>query len=113
MKEIRKRKKKKKKEDGNKQRGVWVDKKRGKKKKGKVRKGEETNRREGERGKKGGFLLSLRSTWIGPSVFVGARGKVDPHNGGYAWVPKSRSLVKLQEVGNFPTWIISSLKANK
>ena len=30
---------------------------------------------------------------------------------GYSWVPKSRSFVKLQEVGNFPTWIISSLKA--
>ena len=37
--------------------------------------------------------------------------KVDPHNEGYAWVPKSRSFFKLQEVGNFPTWIIFSLKS--
>ena len=27
-----------------------------------------------------------------------------------AWVSKSGSFVKLQEVRNFPTWIISSLK---
>ena len=38
------------------------------------------------------------------------RVKVDPHNEGYAWVPKSGSFVKLQEVGNFPALIISNLK---
>ena len=31
------------------------------------------------------------------------RVKDDPRNEGYAWVLKSRSFVKLQEVGNFPT----------
>ena len=39
--------------------------------------------------------LSLRSTEIGSWVFVRARGKVNPHNEGYTWVPKSRSFVKL------------------
>ena len=41
----------------------------------------------------------------------GLRVKVDQHNEGYAWVPKSGSFVKLQEVENFPTWIIFSLKS--
>ena len=50
--------------------------------------------------------FSLRSTEIEPWVFVGARGKVSPSNKGYAWVPKSRGFVKLQEVENFPTLII-------
>ena len=54
--------------------------------------------------------FSLRSTKIGPWVFVGERGKVGPRNEGYTWVPKSRGFIKLQEVGNFPTWVISSLK---
>ena len=54
--------------------------------------------------------FSLKSTEIGPWVFVGGRGKVSPRNEGYAWVPKSRGFVKLQEVWNFPTWVISSLK---
>ena len=73
---------------------------------------ERTSRRERERerGKKG-FRFSLRPTEIGPSIFVGARGKVDPRNESYVWVPKSGSFVKLQEVGNFPTWIIFSLKS--
>ena len=56
------------------------------------------------------FRFSLRSTEIGPTVFIGARGKVHPRIESYAWVPKSRSFVKLHEVGNFPTWNISSLK---
>ena len=34
-----------------------------------------------------------------------------PHIESYAWAPKSWSFVKLHEVGNFPTCIISSLKA--
>ena len=82
----------------------WIRKK---KKRGK---GERTSRREREKGKRG-FRFSLRSTEIGLSVFIRARGKVGPRNKGYAWVPKSRSFVKPQEVRNFPTWIISSLKA--
>ena len=53
---------------------------------------------------------SLRSTEIGPQVFVGAKGKVDPRIKSYAWIPKSWSFVKLHEVGNFPIWVISSLK---
>ena len=55
--------------------------------------------------------LSLRSTEIGPWVFVGTRGKVCPRIESYAWVPKSWSFVKLHTVGNFPTWIIFILKA--
>ena len=51
-----------------------------------------------------------RSTKIEPEVFVGAEGKVDPRSEGYAWVPKSWSFVKLHEVGNFLTCVISSLK---
>ena len=47
---------------------------------------------------------------IGLWVFVGAKGKVDPHIASYAWVPNSWSFVKLYEVGNFPTLVISSLK---
>ena len=48
---------------------------------------------------------------IGPQVFVTTEGKVDPHDESYAWTPKSWSFVKLHEVGNFPTCVISSLKA--
>ena len=54
--------------------------------------------------------LSLRSTEIESSVFVGARRKVDSRITSYAWVPKSLSFVKLHEVENFPNWIIFSLK---
>ena len=54
-------------------------------------------------GRERNSTLSLRSMEIGPSVFVGARVKVNPHNESYAWVPKSGSFVKLQEVGNFST----------
>ena len=50
------------------------------------------------------FLAFRRSNLDDPRV------KVDPHIAGYAWVPKSWSFVKLREVRNFPTWIISSLK---
>ena len=66
--------------------------------------------RERERGKRV-FRFSLRSTEIEPSVFVGARIKVDPRMVSYTWVPKSRSFVKLHVVENFPTLVISSLKA--
>ena len=48
---------------------------------------------------------------IGPQVFVGAEGKVDLRDESYVWTPKSWSFVKLHEVGNFPTFVISSLKA--
>ena len=35
------------------------------------------------------FRFFLRFTEIGPQIFVGAEGKVDPRNKGYAWTPKS------------------------
>ena len=52
----------------------------------------------------------LRSTKIGPHVFVGTQGKVDLHDESYAWASKYWSFVKLHEVRNFPTYVISSLK---
>ena len=67
-------------------------------------------REEKERGK-GGFLFFLRSTEIGLQVFVEEKEKVGPRIESYVWVQKSWSFVKLHEVGNFPTWVISSLKA--
>ena len=53
----------------------------------------------------------LRSTKIGLQVFIGTEGKVDLRDESYAWTPKSWSFVKLHEVGNFPTCVISSQKA--
>ena len=49
----------------------------------------------------------LRSTKIGPQVFIETEGKVDPRNKGYAWKSKYWIFVKLHEVGNFPTCLIS------
>ena len=61
------------------------------------------------------FFSSLRfffrSTKIGLQVFVGTEGKVDLRDESYTWTPKSWSFVKLHKVGNFPTCVISSLKA--
>ena len=109
--EKRKRKMKKGRRIGeNKENGHSVDKRKTKEKgKRKRRKGETDGERE-RVGEERNSNFSLRSTKIGLSVFVGEQGKVDPRNKSYAWVPKSGSFVKLQ-VGNFPTWIISSLKA--
>ena len=56
------------------------------------------------------FCFFLRSMKIGLHVFVGTEGKVDLRDESYEWTPKSWSFVKLHEVGNFPTCIISSLK---
>ena len=53
----------------------------------------------------------LRSMNIGTQVFVGTEGKVDLRDESYAWTPKSCSFVKLHEIGNFPTCVISCLKA--
>ena len=47
---------------------------------------------------------------IGSQVFIETEGKVDLRDESYAWAPKSWSFVKLDEVGNFPTCVISSLK---
>ena len=44
-------------------------------------------------------------------VFVEAKGKVGLPEESYAWVPKSRSFVKLREVENFSTRFTFSLKA--
>ena len=73
--------------------------------------------REREREEKEGEMLffsflrfSLRSMEIRPWVFIGAKGKVYPHDESYAWTQKSWSFIKLHEVGNFPTCVISSLK---
>ena len=41
----------------------------------------------------------LRSTKIGPLVFVGTEGKVDLRDESYTWTPKSWSFDKLREVG--------------
>ena len=43
--------------------------------------------------------LFLRSTKIGPQVFVETAGKVDLRDESYAWTPKSWSFDKLREVG--------------
>ena len=56
-------------------------------------------------------LFLFRSTKIGSQVFIGTEGKVDLRDESYAWTPKSWSFVKLHEVANFPTFVISSLKA--
>ena len=53
--------------------------------------------RKGEERKREIFPAFRRSELEGPSI------KIDPRNESYAWVPKSRSFVILQEVGNFPT----------
>ena len=54
--------------------------------------------------------LFLRSTKIGSRVFVVTECKVDLRDESYAWTPKSWSFVKLHEVGNFPTCVMSSVK---
>ena len=57
------------------------------------------------------LLFFLRSMKIGLQVLVETEGKVDLRDESYAWTPKSWTFVKLHEVGNFPTCVISSLKA--
>ena len=60
------------------------------------------------------FFFSLhffRSMKIGPQVFVETEVKVDLRDESYAWTSKSWSFDKLHEVWNFPTCVISSLKA--
>ena len=56
-------------------------------------------------------LLFFRYMKIRPYVLVETEGKVDLRDESYAWTPKSWSFDKLREVGNFPTCVISSLKA--
>ena len=78
--------------------------------KGKKRGGDEKEENGVERERERERERVFRFTEIGPSVFVGARGKVHLRDESYTWVSKSGSFIKLQEVGNFPTWIIFSLK---
>ena len=63
---------------------------------------EKNSEREEEKGRK----EKRRFFWY----FDGSRRKVYPRNGGYVWVSKSWSFVKLHEVENFSTLNISSLK---
>ena len=98
----------------NKRKDVWWIRK-GEKERKKKRKGSKQERRRGnrleerERGeretKREIFPAFQRSKLDCP------RRKVDPHIESYVWVPKSWSFIKLHEVGNFPTRVISSLKA--
>ena len=78
------------------------------KKRKKIEKGRGNEQREKK--KKGVSTFSLRSMGIGLSIFIRTRGKVSSRNESYAWVLKSESFVKFQDVENFPTRIISSLK---
>ena len=60
----------------------------------------EKKREEKRRGvRSSNFFLDLSE--IGPSIRVGARGKVGPRIESYAWEPKSVGFVKLREVGVF------------
>ena len=87
-----------------------------KKEKGKIKKikgetGSERERGGEKRGRERSSTFSLRFTKIGSLVFIRVRVKVYQCNESYAWVPKSRSFIKFQEVENFPTYNIFSLKA--
>ena len=95
-----------------------------KKKKAKGGRDSERGRREGEHWRERIYIyiyiyiyifssihFFFRFTKIGSLVFVGTEGKVDLRDESYAWTPKSWSFIKLHEVGNFPTCVISSLKA--
>ena len=62
-------------------------------------------RKKGEEKKRKIFLAFRQLNIDSPRV------KVVPRNEGYVWVPKYWSFVKLQEVRNFLTWIIFSLKS--
>ena len=80
------------------------EKKRGEANRGRKEKKSDRERERGERNKKGDF------PGIPTVKLDGPRRKVDPRIESYVWVHKSGSFVKLQEVENFPTWIIFSLK---
>ena len=57
------------------------------------------------------FCFFFRSMKIRSQVFIGIEGKIYLRDKSYAWIPKSWSFVKLNEVENFPTCVIFSLKA--
>ena len=92
-----------------------IGEKKGKTKKKKKENGRGKKKRQlcvgGEKGKWSEKLyLSLRSTEIQPPVFIGVRGKVHIRDESFSWYDNMGVFAKLQEVGNFPTWVISSLK---
>ena len=70
----------------------------------------ETQERERERERGVRSSASLRSMEIRLLVFIGAKDKVHLCDESYVWVQKSWSFVKLNDVGNFPTLNIFSLK---
>ena len=80
------------------------------KKKEKRKKKRRNERGEREKNEEGIFCFFLRFIEIGLSVFIGARSKFYLRDESFMWVPNSWSFVKLQEVENFPTLIIFSLK---
>ena len=59
---------------------------------------EEKKRKEKKRGVRSSNFFP-KFMVIGPSVLIGARGKVGPRSESYAWVPKSLGFAKLREVG--------------
>ena len=67
-------------------------------------------RKEKKKKRKNGFHFSPRSMEIEPSVFFGARRKVHLRDETFAEVREYGVFAKLQEVGFFLTWVISSLK---
>ena len=76
----------------------------------KIKREERKKKRIDGEGKKGGDKKMEIFPAFRLSNLDDPRVKVDPRIESYAWVPKLGSFVELQEVGNFPTWIISSLK---
>ena len=92
MKENREKMKRKGGEEQTKRKGSSMD------KKGERRKEEKKKEREkqieGERKKGGEKKREIFSAFRRP-ILDGPRVKVDPHNEGYAWVPKYGSFVKL------------------
>ena len=69
----------------------------------------EKKKKEGAR-KKGGEKKMKFFSAFQLSKLDDPRRKVDPRIESYTCVPKFWSFVKLYEIGNFPTLIISSLK---
>ena len=70
----------------------------------------ETERREREKGKKKDFSLLSKLYGNRTIGFCWSKRQNGPRIESYVWVPKSWSFVKLHEVENFTTWVISSLK---
>ena len=77
----------------NKKEFGWIRKKKEKKRK-RDKERERAEEREREKGKRG-FRFFLRSTKIGQSVFVEARGKVHLRDKSFTWVRESGVFAKL------------------